>query len=149
MLRTPEMETAHTGGNRVSRESHRTLARNETMTPIVHQPTLPAIGQTPDAHSDFSDTARWATVALTDSQNAPNYLPGDVLVIDLEVTEYRYDAMYAVEIDGEALIRFVQHRPGGLYVYALSGIYEGHLIPRAALRVLGLVTYANKLRRVG
>lgn len=119
------------------------------MTPIVHQPPVPAIGQTPDAHSDFSDTARWATVALTDSQNAPNYLPGDVLVIDLEVTEYRYDAMYAVEIDGEALIRFVQHRPGGLYVYALSGIYEGHLIPRAALRVLGLVTYANKLRRVG
>jgi len=119
------------------------------MSNIVHQPPLPAIGQTPAAHSDFSDTARWATVALTDSQNAPRYVPGDVLVIDLEVTEFRGDALYAVEIDGEALIRYVQVRPAGLYVYALSGIYEGHTIPRAALRVLGLVTYANTLRRVG
>lgn len=115
---------------------------------IVHQPPQPAIGQTPDARSDFSDTARWATLALTDSQNAPRYLPGDVLVIDLEVTEFRGDALYAVEIHGEALIRYVQARSAGLYVYALSGIYEGHQIPRAELRVLGLVTYANTLRRV-
>lgn len=119
------------------------------MTPIVHQPPVLTIGQTPDAHSDFSDTARWATVALIDSQNAPSYLPGDVLVIDLTVKQYRGDALYAVEIDGEALIRYVQARPAGLYVYALSGIYEGHTIQRAALRVLGLVTYASKLRRVG
>ncbi|WP_256647486.1 hypothetical protein [Stenotrophomonas maltophilia] len=120
------------------------------MSPIVHQPSPPAIGQIPAAHSDFSDTARWATVAVTDREHAPKYVPGDVLVIDLKVTDFRYDAMYAVEINGKQHLRYVQSRGSdGMYVYVLSGIYKGTLIPRAALRVLGLVTYANTLRRVG
>lgn len=56
MQHEPETETAHTGGNRVSRRSHRTLARNElTMSNILQQPSPAAIGESPDAHSDKSD----------------------------------------------------------------------------------------------
>ncbi len=134
-----------------SRKSHRrTLARNDlTMTPIVHQPLPAAIGQFPAALPDFSDTARWGEVLVQDSLNAPKYEPGDVLHVDLRRNYFVGDACYAVEIDGEQSIRFIQARPGGLYVSTRSDPGAAYPIAAELLVILGMVMYATTTRRVG
>lgn len=151
MNRHLEIETAHTGGNRVSRESHvRTLARNDlTMTNIVHQPLPAAIGHTPSPLPDFSDTARWGLVEVKDSLNAPRYEPGDLLHVDLRRNYFAGDACYAVEIAGQQSIRFIQARPGGLHVYTRSNPGAAYPIPPDLLVILGMVIYATTTRRVG
>lgn len=58
MQQQPERETAHPVAAGVSRDSHRTLTRNETMRKTVQQPAPESIGQTPDAHSEKSDAPR-------------------------------------------------------------------------------------------
>lgn len=54
-MQQPEKETAHPVAAGVSRESHRTLTRNETMRKTVQQTATESIGQPPDAHSEKSD----------------------------------------------------------------------------------------------
>ena len=134
-----------------SRKSHRrTLPRNDlTMTPIVHQPLPAAIGQFPAALPDFSDTARWGQVLVQDSLNAPSYEPGDVLHVDLRRNYFAGDACYAVEIAGLRSIRFIQSRPGGLYVFTRCNPADAYPVPDGLLVILGMVMYATTTRRVG
>lgn len=119
------------------------------MTSIVHQPLPAAIGHFPAAVPDFSDTARWAQVLVEDNINAPNYQKGDVLHVDLRRNRFDGDACYAVEIGGVQMIRFVQARPGGLYVFTRSQPSAAYPIARELLAFLGMVTYATTTRRVG
>lgn len=151
MLRTPEIETAQLVRTQLSRKSQVPIRpRNElTMNPIVHQPLPAAIRVVPNPVPDFSDTARWAQVLVEDNINAPNYQRGDVLHVDLGRNRFEGDACYAVEIGGVQMIRFVQARCGGLYVFTRSQPGAAYPVARDLLVFLGMVTYATTTRRVG
>jgi len=58
MQQQPEEETAHPVAAGVSRESHRTLTRNETMRKTVQQSATESIGQSPASRSEKSDAPR-------------------------------------------------------------------------------------------
>lgn len=146
MQQLPKKETAHTGGNRVSRQSNRTLARNDLMRSIVHEPLAYAIGKAPYVAPDFSDEARWAEVFVQDRMNAPRYEPGDVLHVDLSIHSFRGDALYAISVGGEQMIRYVQSRPGGLHIYPGSCHAAAYPVPRELLVFLGQVVGSTKTR---
>ncbi|PTT64312.1 S24 family peptidase [Stenotrophomonas sp. HMWF003] len=119
------------------------------MSHILHHARPAAIGEPLTPAPDFSDTARWGLVQVTDSLNAPNYQPGDVLHVDLSRNFFYGDACYAVEIGGQQLIRFVQARTGGLFVFTRSQPHAAYPVPREMLVFLGMVTHATTTRRVG
>lgn len=98
---------------------------------------------------DFNDTLRWGLVKVQDSINAPKYEAGDILHVDLQRDRFLGDGCYAVEIGGQQMIRFIQARPGGLFVFAASDPASAYQVPRDVLRILGMVTYATTTRRVG
>lgn len=149
MSSVPEIETARPVAPGTSRQSNRTLARNDLMNDILQQPLPAAIGKRLATAPDFSDTSRWGLVEVQDHDNAPRYEPGDLLHVDLRRNYFAGDACYAVDIGGEQLIRYVQARPGGLHVFTRSQPGSAYPVARELLTFLGLVTYATTTRRVG
>lgn len=119
------------------------------MTRIVHQPLPAAIGHTPVPLPDFSDTARWAQVLVRDNLNAPRFQQGDVLHVDLGRNRFIGDSHYVVEIGGQQMVRIVQARPGGLWIYPVGHPGTAYPVARELLTVLGEVMYATTTRRVG
>ncbi|QCZ98552.1 hypothetical protein DL544_18465 [Stenotrophomonas sp. pho] len=90
-----------------------------------------------------------AYVSVKDDLNAPALEAGDVLLVDLGVTRWGYDGVYVVDINGEAVVRFVQDRGGGgLYVYCLSLMDQGQVLPRESVSILAAVKAVTKIRRV-
>ncbi|WP_127564991.1 helix-turn-helix transcriptional regulator [Stenotrophomonas indicatrix] len=120
-----------------------------TVTNIVHQPLPAAIGHTPSPLPDFSDTARWAQVLVQDNLNAPRFQQGDVLHVDLGRNRFMGDSHYVVEIGGQQMIRIVQARPGGLWIFPVGHPSTAYPVARELLTVLGEVMYATTTRRVG
>lgn len=93
--------------------------------------------------------ARVAYVSVKDDLNAPDLEAGDVLMVDLGVTRWGYDGVYVVDINGEPVVRFVQDRGGGgLYVYCLSLMDQGQVLPRESVSILAAVKTVTKIRRV-
>lgn len=91
----------------------------------------------------------FAHVLVQDNLNAPQFQKGDVLLVDLSRSQWRYDGIYVVEMHGQQVIRFVTHRGGpDLYVYYLSAMDNGEFIPKKDLKILAAVTAANSTRRV-
>ncbi|ENE1252518.1 S24 family peptidase [Stenotrophomonas maltophilia] len=90
-----------------------------------------------------------AYVSVKDDLNAPALEAGDILLVDLGVTRWGYDGVYVVDINGEAVVRFVQDRGGGgLYVYCLSLMDQGQVLPRESVSILAAVKAVTKIRRV-
>lgn len=90
-----------------------------------------------------------AYVSVKDDLNAPALEAGDVLLVDLGVTRWGYDGVYVVDVNGEAVVRFVQDRGGGgLYVYCLSLMDQGQVLPRESVSILAAVKAVTKIRRV-
>lgn len=90
-----------------------------------------------------------AYVSVKDDLNAPALEAGDVLLVDLGVTRWGYDGVYVVDINGEAVVRFVQDRGGGgLYVYCLSLMDQGQVLARESVSILAAVKAVTKIRRV-
>lgn len=119
------------------------------MTPIVHQPLPAAIGHFPAALPDFSDTARWAQVLVQDNLNAPRFQIGDLLHVDLARDRFCGDSHYAIEIGGQQMVRIVQARPGGLWIFPVGHPSTAYPVARELLTILGEVMYATTTRRVG
>lgn len=91
----------------------------------------------------------FAHVLVQDNLNAPRFERGDVLLVNLAQTEWRYDGPYVVELHGQQVVRFVQDRGGkGLYVYYASGVEFAQCIPKCDLKILGAVTALNSTRRI-
>lgn len=116
------------------------------MKSIVHEPLAYAIGKSPYVAPDFSDDARWAEVQVQDRMNAPRYEPGDMLHVDLSIRSFRGDALYAITVGGEEMIRYVQARGGGLHVYPGSCHAAAYPVPREHLVFLGQVMGSTKVR---
>ena len=118
------------------------------MSYIVHQPLPAAIRVVPNPVPDFSDTARWAQVLVQDNLNAPRCQQGDVLHVDLARDRFCGDSHYVIEIGGQQMVRIVQARPGGLWVFPVGHPGTAYSVPRELLTVLGEVMYATTTRRV-
>lgn len=68
---------------------------------------------------------------------------GDVVCVDLRVTGCICDAPYALEIDGAQMIRRVQGRASGLFVYWGE---QGKPFDPARMRILGMVKSCQGMR---
>lgn len=118
------------------------------MTPIVHHHPPAAIGFFPEPLPEFSDTARWAQVLVRDNLNAPRFQTGDVLHVDLARNRFMGDSHYVIEIAGQQMVRIVQARPGGLWVYPVSHPGSAYPVPRELLTVLGEVMFVTTTRKL-
>lgn len=92
----------------------------------------------------------FAHVLVQDNLNAPRFERGDVLLANLAQTVWSYDGVYVLELHDRQVVRYVQDRgvKGHLYVYYLSGMELGQLVPKSELKILAAVTAVNSTRRV-
>ncbi|RZZ81435.1 hypothetical protein [Pseudoxanthomonas winnipegensis] len=91
----------------------------------------------------------YAHVLVRDYCNAPKYVPGDVLLVNLGVTKFLADGLYAVEFAGQQLIRYLRAQGGPLQLFCGSTPSIFTAVTPDSCRVLGMIESAAKVRRVG
>ncbi len=89
----------------------------------------------------------YAHVLVRDTANAPRYMPGDVLLVNLAVTNFVADGLYTVELNGRQLVRYLRDGPDGLVMF--SGSAPQHdFKPPQDFRILGMAESAAQIRRI-
>ncbi|CAE6837873.1 hypothetical protein [Xanthomonas arboricola] len=89
----------------------------------------------------------YAHVLVKDTTNAPRYMPGDVLLVNMDVASFMFDGLYAVELNGRQLIRYLRDSGEGLIMFSGSAPHLGFAAP-GDMRVLGLAESAAQVRRI-
>lgn len=90
----------------------------------------------------------YAHVLVKDFDHAPEYIPGDVLLVNLGVSRFVADGLYAVEHAGRQKIRYLRD-DGSLRMFCGSHPTVAITVTPDTCRVLGMVESAAKVRRVG
>ncbi|TMN24529.1 hypothetical protein [Pseudoxanthomonas sp. X-1] len=90
----------------------------------------------------------YAHVLVRDHCNAPAYVPGDVLLVNLAIRRFVADGLYVVEHAGQQKIRYLRD-DGSLRMVCGSHPTVAITVTADNCHVLGMVESAAKVRRVG
>lgn len=91
----------------------------------------------------------YAHVLVRDNLNAPRYVPGDVLLVNLDINRFVADGLYVVDHAGRQLVRYLQDVGNGLRMFTGSAPHTAFVVTPETCRVLGMVEAAAQVRRVG
>lgn len=81
----------------------------------------------------------FAHIHVRDNLNAPDFHIGDVLIVDLGTTRFKWDGLYVIEINGRQVVRRVQDRGQTFYVFCTSAPNMGFHVACSELVVLASV----------
>lgn len=97
----------------------------------------------------------YAHVLVRDNLNAPNFMIGDVLLANLDVTSAKWDGIYVVQIGDRQLVRWIHFKPDAkasnrmaYYVFCMSMPDSGFFVSREQLVVLASIEAHAQARRV-
>ncbi|WP_435012982.1 hypothetical protein [Xanthomonas arboricola] len=97
----------------------------------------------------------YAHVLVRDNLNAPNFMIGDVLLANLDVTSAKWDGIYVVQIGDQQLVRWIHFKPDpkasnrmAYYVFCMSMPDSGFFVGKKQIVVLAHVESHAQIRRV-
>lgn len=97
----------------------------------------------------------YAHVLVRDNLNAPNFMIGDVLLANLNITSWKWDGTYVVQVGDQQLVRWVQWIPdpadckqGAFRIFCISMPDSGFHVSREQLVVLASIEAHAQVRRV-